>query len=175
MLDAPRPLPNRPAQEPAKPVDDAEPSRLLAHAIRLVRADGQPQSALALLDQQATRLNQSPYRHEALLIRVEALLALKRDRDLLRLLDGAPLVDVAASRSLLVTRGRLRAAAKRCTEAVTDFDRALAEPGRKDRQALLGRALCREALGDGEGAKADRERYRQEASPTPRTPEPAGP
>lgn len=170
MLDTPRPAPSPPASQPAKPRDEAEVSQSLAEAIRLVRADGQPQSALALLDRQATRLNQSPYRHEALLIRVEAMLALKRDADLLRLLDGTPLADVAASRTLLVTRGRLRAAAHRCAEAVVDFDRALAEPGRKDKQALLGRALCRETLGDAEGAKADRERYRQETSPAPTTP-----
>jgi hypothetical protein len=169
-LDPPRPAPSPQAPQPAKPVEEAEVSKLLAEAIRLVRADAQPQPALALLDRQATRLNQSPYRHEALLIRVEALLALKREAELLRLLDGTPLADVAASRTLLVTRGRLRAAAKRCAEAVADFDRALAEPGRKDRQALLGRALCREALGDAEGAKADRERYRQETSPAPTTP-----
>jgi hypothetical protein len=175
MLDPPRPLPAKPAQESAQPADETEASRLLANAIRLMRAEGQPQVALALLDRQATRLNESPYRHEAVLIRVEVLLALKRDADLLRLLDGMPLADVAASRTLLVTRGRLRAAAKRCAEALADFDRALAEPGRKDKQALLGRALCREALGDAEGARADRERYRQETSLTPRTPEPSRP
>lgn len=163
MLDPPRPAPTPPTPQPAKPLDETEVSKLLAEAIRLVRADGQPQAALALLDRQATRVNQSPYRHEALLIRVEALLALKRDVELLRLLDGTPLADVAASRTLLATRGRLRAAAQRCAEAVADFDRVLAEPGRKDRQALLGRALCRETLGDAEGAKADRERYRQES------------
>lgn len=163
MLDAPRAAPSPPASQTAKPRDEAEASQSLAEAIRLVRADGQPQSALALLDRQATRLHQSPYRHEALLIRVEAMLALKREADLLRLLDGTPLADVAASRTLLVTRGRLRSAAHRCAEAVADFDRALAEPGRKDKQALLGRALCRETLGDAEGAKADREHYRSES------------
>lgn len=167
MLDRPRIAPSPPTSQPVKPRDEAEVSQFLAEAIRLARADGQPQSALALLDRQATRLNQSPYRHEALLIRVEAMLALKRDADLLRLLDGIPLADVAASRMLLVTRGRLRAAAHRCAEAVGDFDRALAEPGRKDKQALLGRALCRETLGDAEGAKADRARFRQETSSAP--------
>ena len=169
MLDPPRPLPRKPVPESPKPGDDAEASKLLADAIRLLRADGHPQFALALLDRQATRLDQSPYRHEALLIRVEALLALKRDADLLRLLDGMPLAEVAASRTLLATRGRLRAAAKRCAEAVADFDRVLAETGRKDRQALLGRAQCREAQGDLEGAKADRERYRQESQIPPGT------
>jgi hypothetical protein len=167
MLDPPRPLPPKPAPESPKPVDGAGASKLLADAIRLLRADAHPQSALALLDRQATIFEQSPYRHEALLIRVESLLALKRDAELLHLLDGMPLAEVAASRTLLTTRGRLRAAAQRCTEAVADFDRVLAEPGRKNRQALLGRAQCREALGDREGAKADRERYRQESGVTP--------
>jgi Flp pilus assembly protein TadD len=66
----------------------------------------------------------------------------------------------------LVTRGKLRAAANRCSEAVADFDRVLAEVGRADPQALLGRATCREKLGDRDGARADRERYRQQLSVT---------
>jgi hypothetical protein len=162
MLDPPKPLPSKPVPASPKPVEDAEVSKLLADAIRLLRADSQPQAAMALLDRQASRLDRSPYRHEALLVRVEALLALKRDADLLRLLDGTLLDDVAASRTLLTTRGRLRAAAQRCAEAIADFDRVLSEPGRTNKQALLGRAACREALGDRAGAKADRERYRLE-------------
>jgi hypothetical protein len=162
MLDPARPLPSKPTSESPKPVEDADVSQLLGDVIRLLRADAQPQAALALLDRQASRLDRSPYRHEALLVRVEALLALKRDADLLRLLDATLLDDVAASRTLLTTRGRLRAAAQRCAEAVADFDRVLSEPGRKNKQALLGRAACREALGDAAGAKADRERYRLE-------------
>jgi Flp pilus assembly protein TadD len=133
----------------------------------MVRINRQPALAVALLDREAARLDNSPYRHEALLVRVESLLALKRDADLLRLLDRTSLDDVAASRTLLSTRGRLRAAARRCAEAVADFDRVLAEPGRKDKQALLGRARCRETLGDFQGAQADRERYRQESQAAP--------
>lgn len=176
MLAPPRSPSSAPVQDFPKPAADADASRLLADAIRLLRADRQPQAALASLDHHATRLEHSPYRHEALLIRVEALLALKRDGDLLRLLDGMPLANVAASRTLLVTRGRLRAAAKRCAEAVVDFDHVLAEAGHKDAQALLGRALCREAMGDLAGAKADRERYRQESSaPSEAATNPASP
>ena len=153
----------------SKPAAIGEPgaAKVLVDAIRALRVDGAPGSALALLDRHAILLATSPYRHEALLIRVDALLALKRERELLRLLDGAALADVAASRTLLVTRGQLRAATNRCQEAVTDFDRVLAEAGRADRQALLGRATCRERLGDVGGARADRERYRQEASGAP--------
>jgi hypothetical protein len=158
MLNLPRPQPSAPLAPYPRPAADATASGLLADAIRLLRADGRPQAALALLDRHAPRLGQSPYAHEALLVRVEALLALKRDAELLQLLDGMPLADVAASRTLLTIRGRLRASAKRCAEAVADFDRVLVEAGNKDKQALLGRALCREATGDHAGAKADRER-----------------
>jgi tetratricopeptide (TPR) repeat protein len=174
MLAPPHSPSSQPAQDLPKPAD-ADASTLLAEAIRLLRTDHQPQAALSALDRHATRLDRSPYRHEALLIRVEALLALKRDGELLRLLDGMPLANVAASRTLLVTRGRLRAAAKRCAEAVGDFDHVLAEAGQKDTQALRGRALCREAMGDLAGAKADRERYRQESSASPDAAKPASP
>ena len=147
------------AREPAA-LGEPGAAKLLVDAIRALRVDGSPESALALLDRHATLLSKSPYGHEALLVRVDALLALKREGELLRLLDGSALADGAASRTLLVTRGKLRAAANRCADAVSDFDRVLAEAGRADVQALLGRASCREKLGDGAGARADRARYR---------------
>ena len=76
------------------------------------------------------------------------------------MLDGIALTDVAASRALLVTRGKLRAAASRCAEASVDFGHVLGEAG--DKQALFGRAVCRQKLGDEAGAHADLERYRRE-------------
>jgi hypothetical protein len=163
MLDPRKPPSRDRVQEVSKPPGDAEVSTLLAHAIRLLRAEGRPQAALAWLDVHTARLGQSPYRHEALLIRVEALLALKRDAELLRLLDGEALADVAASRTLLTTRGRLRAVAKRCPEAMADFDLVLGESGGKDRQALLGRAFCRAAMGNRQGAKVDGQGHRSAA------------
>ena len=166
MLEPVRSVPSKAAESAGKPVDEPDAAGFLADALRFLRTDRLPQSALALLDRHAALLEQSPYRHEALLIRAEALLALRRDSDLLRLLDDTALTDVAASRTLLTTRGRLRAAANRCAEAEADFGRVLAEAGRTDKQALLGRASCRERLGDTNGARLDRERYRREF-PTP--------
>lgn len=80
--------------------------------------------------------------HEVLLVRVEALLALRRERDALQLLDGAPLHDGAAQRALLLTRGELRAMAGRCADAVADFDRVLTRSDARDPRALRGRAAC---------------------------------
>ncbi len=66
MLDPRKPSARDRVQEVSKSPADAEASKLLAHAIRLLRADGQPQAALAWLDVHSTRLGQSPYRHALL-------------------------------------------------------------------------------------------------------------
>jgi hypothetical protein len=143
-------------------------AKCLSEAIRALRVEHSPGSALLLLDRQATLLGKSAFAHEALLLRVEAMLALGLKREVLSLLDSAALTDVAASRSLLVTRGELRASANRCADGLADFDRVLSRSMQADKQALFGRALCRKKLGDGAGARADVERYRREFPSDPR-------
>lgn len=143
-------------------------AKYLSEAIRALRVEHSPGTALFLLDRHATQLGKSAFAHEALLLRVEAMLALGRKPEVLRLLDGAALTDVAASRSLLVTRGELRAAANRCADGVGDFDLVLARSKQADRQALFGRAVCRKKLGDSAGAQADVDRYRREFPADPR-------
>jgi hypothetical protein len=143
-------------------------AKYLSEAIHALRVEHSPGTALFLLDRHATQLGKSTFAHEALLLRVEAMLALGHKAEVLRLLDGAALTDVAASRSLLVTRGELRAAANRCADGLGDFDLVLAKSKQADRQALFGRALCRKKLGDSAGAQADIERYRREFPTDPR-------
>lgn len=150
---------------PVKPADASplsggaeSPTRYLTEAVRALRVEHSPQAALALLDRYAPRLNNSAFRHEALLLRVEALLKLNRQPDVLRLLDATALAGVAASRTLLLTRAELRAAAGHCPDSLDDFDRVLAQTDGHDRRALLGRAKCREQLGDAAGAHADEDR-----------------
>ena len=143
-------------------------AKVLSEAIHALRFEHSPGTALFLLDRHATQLGKSAFAHEALLLRVEAMLALGRKAEVLRMLDGAVLTDVAASRSLLVTRGELRAAANRCADGLGDFDRVLDGANQADRQALYGRALCRKKLGDTAGAQADVERYRREFPSDPR-------
>jgi hypothetical protein len=139
-------------------------AKYLSEAVHALRVEHSPGTALFLLDRHATQLGKGAFAHEALLLRVEAMLALGRKAEVLRLLDGAALTEVAASRSLLVTRGELRAAANRCTDGIGDFDLVLAKSKQADRQALFGRALCRKKLGDSAGAQADVQRYRCEFS-----------
>ena len=152
--------------QPAKPAPEVggtqDSAKFLSQAIRALRVVHSPGTALFLLDRHATQLGKSGFAHEALLLRVEAMLALHRGDEVLQLLDGAALTDVAASRSLLVTRGELRAAANRCADGIGDFDWVLSRSKQPDRQALFGRALCRKKLGDTAGARADAERYRRE-------------
>lgn len=137
----------------------------LTEAIRLLRVEHSPAAALRYLDAHDGELAKGDFEHEALILRVEALLALGRRGEVLRLLDSASLTDVAASRALLVTRGQLRAAANRCSEGVGDFDLVLARSRQVDRQALIGRALCRKQLGDHAGMRTDVQRLRS-AFPT---------
>jgi len=172
----------KPAQpdpaSPARMVEDPRPAleagsaqgaaKVLSEAIHALRVEHSPGTALFLLDRHGTQLGKSAFAHEALLLRVEAMLALGRKGEVLRLLDGAALTDVAASRSLLVTRGELRASANRCADALGDFNLVLARSKQADRQALLGRSVCRKKLGDSAGAQTDIERYRREFATDPR-------
>lgn len=134
----------------------------LTEVIHLLRAEHAPGTALQLLDRHAGELAQSGLGHEALILRVEASLALGRRLEVLRLLDEASLTDVAASRALLVTRGQLRSAVHRCAEGIGDFDMVLARSRQTDQQALIGRALCRAQLGDLAAMRADVERLHKE-------------
>ena len=90
------------------------------------------------------------------------MLDLKRSGEALALLDRKSLSNVPASRTLLLTRAELRAAAGRCAESLADYDLLLARTRRPDEQALYGRGVCRSRLGDKSGAQADLDLYRRE-------------
>jgi hypothetical protein len=137
-------------------------NRYLKEIVQALRIDHSPNQALALLDRHASELAGNAFAEESLLLRVEAMLALGQRSAVLRLLDGTSLTNVAASRALLVIRGELRAAVNRCAEGIGDFDMVLAEGRRLPKQALLGRARCKQKLGDTAGANADFDRYRRE-------------
>jgi hypothetical protein len=144
---------------PARPQGGA---RWLAEALHSLRTDHSPGAALALLDAHAAELTRSAFVHEAMVLRVEALLDLKRSDEALALLDGKSLSNVAAARTLLLTRAELRATAGRCGESLGDFDLLLARARQPDEQALYGRAVCRGRLGDKLGAQADLDLYQRE-------------
>ena len=134
----------------------------LKEIVRALRIDHSPTQALALLDRHASELAGNAFAEESLLLRVEAMLALGQRTSVLRLLDRTSLTEVAASRGLLITRGELRAAANRCAEGIGDFDIVLTDAPRPPKRALLGRAQCKQKLGDTAGATADLDRFRRE-------------
>jgi hypothetical protein len=135
---------------------------LLKEIVRALRVEHAPRRALALLDKHEGELAGQAFAEESLLLRVEAMLALGERAAALRLLDQTSLADLSVSRALFLTRGELRAAANRCAEGIGDFDVVLAESRRPPKTALLGRARCKQKLGDLAGAQADFERYRRE-------------
>lgn len=172
---APTPLPAAPAPVPPagptvapsqpQPVASRAPqngTRWLADSLHSLRVNHAPGAALALLDLHAAELTQSAFVHEAMVLRIEALLDLKRSDEALALLDGQALSEVAASRTLLLTRAQLRAAAGRCADSLPDFDLVLARAHQPDEQALYGRAVCRSRIGDKLGAQADFALYRRQ-------------
>jgi outer membrane PBP1 activator LpoA protein len=143
----PRALPSPGASSAAE--GSAKP---LVDAIRALRSDHAPARALALLDAHQAELSRGSFNHEALLVRVEALLALHQEPEALRLLDATTLAHVAAWRSLRLTRAELRASAGRCTAALEDFDLVLA--GAVDERAMRGRDLCRKKLAEQEHTRS---------------------
>lgn len=143
------PPPSRPALSGAN---------FLTAAIRALRVDRAPAACLAILDGYGPTISARGLAYEATILRVEALLALGREGEALKLLDGSALAAATASKGLLLTRARLRAAANRCPEALEDFDAVLGQAA--DRDALAGRALCRKRTGDYAGARQDLERYK---------------
>jgi hypothetical protein len=152
----------RPSSSQAAPAPPNPTARHLKEIVHALRVEHSSQQALALLDRYANELAGSAFAEESLLLRVEAMLGLGQQSAVLRLLDGTSLTDVAASRVLLITRGELRAAANRCAEGIGDFDLVLARARRPPKQALLGRARCKQKLGDTAGAASDFDRYRRE-------------
>jgi hypothetical protein len=151
---APIPLPPpAPASPPlALPAPPAAPglgdeARLVRRALEELRHDHDPAAALASLDEHRARFRRGLLRADAELVRVEALLALDREREALVVLEGFALATLPGE--LQVIRGELRAAHD-CGAALADFDRVLAgaTSGSLLERALRGRAVCCLRLGD---------------------------
>ena len=134
-------------------------SHFLSEALVDLRRDGNPRAALTLLDQYSDRFPNGSLAPEAARARAEALIALGRRADALRVLDE--LSPAALGRSMLLVRAELRAELNRCPDALTDFSSALAQSPRDsvDERALFGRATCRSRTGDASGARSDLDSY----------------
>jgi tetratricopeptide (TPR) repeat protein len=116
------------------------------------------------LEEYGARCPDGIHAPDVALARIDALLALGRRGEALRVLSGlggAAIEGLPRAVELRVLRGELLAEAKRCLEAMPDFERALEHGGAAglEERALWGRASCRATLGRNDAARADLERY----------------
>jgi hypothetical protein len=157
--------PPGPLVEPVRPAPGlGDEIDLIEEALHTLRQRHDPAGALDTTRKYRVRFAAGALAGEADRIDVEALLALGRDGDALRLVDRMALAPGHAQ-ELHLLRGELRAGAGRCAEALDDFANALLGAGVSDRIAergLFGRAACRLRLRQGDGARADLTRYLQQ-------------
>jgi len=157
------PAPPHPSQKTAAPAESLSEERLLAAAVRALRAKRDPASALAALDAYQVRYPQGRMAVEASVLRVDALTALHRQPEALRSLDDLDLGRVPGGLERRLQRAELRAASGRFREAIADFDGVLVQSRGTDaiERALAGRVQCRQRLGDLAAARADAIEYLQ--------------
>jgi hypothetical protein len=145
--------------------DSLSEERLLAAAIRALRAKNDPRSALAALDEYRTHYSHGRLLVEAEVLRVDALAALENTPEALRILDGLDVAEMPGGLARQLQRGELRAAAGRYREAEADFANVLIRARSQDlemlERALWGRAQSRAGRGDVKGARMDAQEYVQ--------------
>lgn len=137
--------------------------RLLAAAARALRAQTDPRSALAALDEYRARYPQGRLSVEAEVLRADSLMALKDPAGALRVLDGLDLPHVPGGLARQLQRGELRAGLGQHAEAEADFTAVLVRARSEDRdvveRALWRRSQSRARRGDQQGAREDAGEY----------------
>jgi tetratricopeptide (TPR) repeat protein len=147
--------------EPATPPSAlALETSLLGEALTRLRQRRDARGALETLDIYDARFPLGALRREADGTRVDALLLLGHEAEALAVLRRLSLEPRGRDQELRVIRAELLAATS-CHEAVTDFDRVLAEspPPALAERALHGRAACLTQTGDAAGAARDLREY----------------
>jgi TolA-binding protein len=156
------------APKPALPPPPSE-QALLSRAVRSLRSEHRPESALAVLDEYVAQFPSGSLLPEATRLRTEALLALGQKQAALAELNRPAAPGAAGGEAGRLVRAELHAAAGRWQEALVDFNgvvraRLAHELGAETsstkarerlERALWGRAAARSHLGDETGARAD--------------------
>jgi hypothetical protein len=140
-----------------------EESRLVAPALKDLR-DQQPEKALEQLRIYEARFHHGYLEGEAALIEVQADLALGLDDEALRQLEALAFDDfrdISRPDEARLLRAELLSRRNACGRALIDFDRLLSDQleATIEQRALYGRAVCRSAVGDAAGGRADAARY----------------
>lgn len=166
---APITRPLEEAATPAGPAESAagfslaEEAELLRKALKQTREDANPAAALRTLDEYVARFPSGLLRREALLARLEALIA-AGDRDAALSLVRELKEGSVRAQELLVLEGELLASSGRCEEANEALDAAIAGSLARAllERALVARSSCRARLGDVAGSREDLEHYVRE-------------
>ena len=158
---APAATPPGLAKATAALVDGLSEERLLAAAVRALRAQKDPRSALAALDEYRARYPQGRMQVEATVLRADTMTALKQPGEALHALDGLDFSRMPGGPERQLQRGELRASVGRWREAESDFSWTFTHAADKEtiERALWGRAQSRAHLGDQDGARADAGEY----------------
>ena len=165
-------LPNLPpaAAPSAAPVSE---QGLLAAALRSLRSERRPDSALVALNDYLARFPNGVLYPEATRLRTEALLMLGHKHAALDELDRQSFDGTTGGEEGRLLRGELRAAAGRWRAAFEDFDAVVrvrlgregaslsgeARLNERVERALWGRASARSHFGDDAGARTDLREY----------------
>lgn len=136
-------------------------SALLGLAVKQLRVENDPHAAVATLEQYEARFHDGALSREATVTRIDALLALGRRGEVLKVLEGVELGTLPRRIELQVLRGELLSEAGRCASGLGDFDQVLLVPRAAaiEERALFGRAVCRGAVGDQSGHTSDLKSY----------------
>jgi hypothetical protein len=152
-------IPSQPATSASAPASPVPPSeeKLLATAVRALRAEKDAASALVALDRYMAHYQHGRLAAEASILRVDAMIALGRRDDALRMLDGLDLSRVPGGVERQLQRGELRAGAGRWLEARADYEGVLSRGSERDggllERACAGRVEAWQHLGNREQAR----------------------
>lgn len=157
------PRPRRLPTEPAAPPRDtqlAEESQFVGRALVRLRQGRDSEGALAELERYAQRFPAGILQHEALAVRVDALLLAGRAAEAQAILARLTLSSTARDRELRLIRAEL-ATGSDCATALGDYQLVWsAHPeGTWGERALWGQAVCAARLGDEARARVHLTRY----------------
>lgn len=168
-LAARAPHPRSEAAPVPEPSALARESETLGRAVAALRSQHAPMQALRILDDYDREFPAGSMHAEALVLRVDALVAAGDERKALAQLDGLSASKLAPLPRLRLLRGQLRARLGDCEKALADYDALLASATANELRgdALFARGSCRARIGRTAEAQQD---YRQylDAYPTGR-------
>lgn len=133
-------------------------SQLIAKAAQILRAQQNPEQALALLEEHAKTFSPPALADEARLLRIEALIAAQHTEQALTLLQKT---DAPRTDTQRLVEAQLLAQLQQCGEALKKLEplTVLTVSATVQEQALISRAACASVVGDFAGSQQALQHY----------------